>query len=244
MSAVNANQSAVLDNLGLGINKSSSATSAEKTENSNELGQEAFLELMIAQLKNQDPLSPQENGEFVAQLAQFSSVEGIDRLNTSFDGFAGNFQSNQALQASSLVGTSVTVPTDKTRIEPGSAVSGSVDLLATSSDVTMKIYNSSGGLVESVSLGAHPPGEMNFRWNGSQMEVNGKVLNWTSSNPDGLPAGEYSFDVQAMQGGEAVQQQTYLSANVNSVTIGNGQELKLNLAGIGSYNMSDVKQFN
>lgn len=243
MTAIDNSQSAILSNLGLGIDKSSSGIAEEK-EKSNELGQEAFLELMIAQLKNQDPLSPQENGEFVAQLAQFSSVEGIDRLNSSFDGFAGSFQSNQALQASSLVGRSVTVPTDTTLIEPGSAVSGSVDLISTSSDVNMKIYNSGGGLVESISLGAQPPGELNFRWNGAQMEVNGKIIDWQSKNPDGLPAGEYSFDVQAMQGGEAVQQQTYLSANVNSVTIGNGQDLKLNLAGVGSVAMSDVKQFN
>lgn len=243
MNAIDNSQSNVLNKLGLGVDKSTAAVGKEK-EKSNELGQEAFLELMITQLKNQDPLSPQENGEFVAQLAQFSSVEGIDRLNTSFDNFSGNFQSNQALQASSLVGRSVTVPTDRTLIEPGSSVSGSVDLDSTSSDVTMKIYNSNGGLAETISLGAQPAGEMLFRWNGAQMEVNGKLINWQSQNPEGLAAGEYSFDVQAMQGGQAVQQPTYLSANVNSVTIGNGQALTLNLAGIGSFAMEDVKQFN
>ena len=235
--------SGVLNNLGLSIDKSTPAT-AEKKEESNELGQDAFLELMITQLKNQDPLSPQENGEFVAQLAQFSSVAGIDRLNTSFDGFAGNFQSNQALQASSLVGRSVTVPTDKTLVEPSKAVSGSVNLQMISPDVNMKIYNDAGDLVETVALGAQPKGELLFRWNGSQMEVNGEVIDWKSENSDGLPAGEYSFEVQAMQDGKAVEQTTYLSANVNSVTIGSGQELKLNLAGIGTFAMSDVKQFN
>jgi len=235
-------QTNILGNLGLSIDQSSG--SEKSREKSNELGQEAFLELMITQLKNQDPLSPQDNGEFVAQLAQFSSVEGIDRLNTSFDSFAGSFQSNQALQASSLVGRSVTVPTDRTLIQAGSDVSGSLELQSTSSDVTMKIYDSNGTLVENISLGAQPAGEMLFRWNGAQMEVNGKTLNWQSNNSGGLPAGEYVFDVQATQNGKAVQQTTYLSANVNSVTIGNGQELKLNLAGIGSFSMSDVKQFN
>src|SRR5690349_8345506 len=85
---------------------------AKKTptvKKSNELGQDAFLELMITQMKNQDPLSPQSNSEFVAQLAQFSSVQGIEKLNANFNSFSSGFQSNQALQASSLVGRSVSV---------------------------------------------------------------------------------------------------------------------------------------
>src|SRR6187402_2976578 len=85
---------------GYAINKNTSAAPAKK---SNDLGQDAFLQLMITQMKNQDPLSPQDNSEFVAQLAQFSSVEGLDKLNKNFNAFTGGFMSNQALQASSLV---------------------------------------------------------------------------------------------------------------------------------------------
>ena len=66
----------------------------------NELGQSAFLDLMIAQLKAQNPLEPQDNSEFVAQLAQFSSVESLDKLNNNFNSFTSNFLANQALQAS------------------------------------------------------------------------------------------------------------------------------------------------
>ena len=80
------------------------------------LGKDAFLQLLVTQLKNQNPLEPQDNGEFVAQLAQFSSLEGITTLNTTVGGLAnnlaGSLSSSQALQASSLVGRSVIAPGD------------------------------------------------------------------------------------------------------------------------------------
>ena len=82
-----------------------STSSTENTEN--ELGKNAFLELMVAQLNNQNPLEPQDNQAFVAQLAQFSSVEGLDNLNSTAEQMMSEFTSNAALQASSLVGQSV-----------------------------------------------------------------------------------------------------------------------------------------
>jgi len=67
---------------------------------SNDLGKNEFLNLLVAQLNNQNPLEPQGNGEFIAQLAQFSQVEGIEKLNTSMGSMLSSFQSSQALQAS------------------------------------------------------------------------------------------------------------------------------------------------
>lgn len=210
----------------------------------NELGQSAFLELMIAQLTNQDPLSPQENGEFIAQLAQFSSVEGINRLNDNFDGFTNNFMSNQALQASSLVGRSVTVPASSTNLAANSFVAGSIDLPASTSDLQVNIYNEDGELVEQVAIGSQPAGEVLFRWDGYNFEANGQLLDWTSSHTEGLPPGKYRFEAFAGIDGDTTKLDTALSANVNSVTLGQDGQLTLNLAGLGSVSMSDVKQFN
>jgi flagellar basal-body rod modification protein FlgD len=106
----------------------------ETKKNTNELGQAAFLELMITQMNNQNPLSPQDNSEFVAQLAQFSSVEGLERLNTSFN----SFMSNNALQASSLVGRSVTVESDTSTLVKGGIVAGSVDLTYPTKDMKVR----------------------------------------------------------------------------------------------------------
>ena len=89
------------------------ASAASSATGNKALGKDAFLQLLVTQLKNQNPLEPQGNGEFVAQLAQFSSLEGITTLNDTVSGIAGSFGSSQALQASSLVGRSVIAPGDK-----------------------------------------------------------------------------------------------------------------------------------
>lgn len=215
-----------------------------KSKDSEELGQKAFLKLMITQLENQDPLSPQENTEFIAQLAQFSSVESLDNLNNSFDDFSDNFVANQALQASSLVGRSVTVPSDQAYLEPNNYVSASIDVPASTDRLTMNIYNDSGVLVEQIDAGAQSAGELAIRWDGQFVEINGELLDWSSSHEEGLPPGQYSFKVEASLDGENTELETNLSANVNSVTVGPNGSLTLNLAGIGAVNLADVKQFN
>ncbi len=210
----------------------------------NELGQSAFLDLMIAQLKAQNPLEPQDNSEFVAQLAQFSSVESLDKLNNNFNSFTSNFLANQALQASSLVGRSVTVPADTTQLDAGDVVSASIDVPASTGDVSVNIYSENGALVDQVSLGPQVQGELVLRWDGMFMEVNGEMLEWQSSNPEGAQPGTYRFEVLAAQDGDQVELNTSLSANVNSVTLGADGALILNLAGVGAVNLADVKQFN
>ena len=84
-------------------------TKANGVTEEQDLGKDAFLQLMIAQLQNQDPLSPAKNEDFIAQLAQFSSVEGIQNINSSIEELATDFRSSQALEASSLVGVTSTL---------------------------------------------------------------------------------------------------------------------------------------
>lgn len=211
---------------------------------SNELGQTAFLELMITQLNNQDPLSPQDNAQFIAQLAQFSSVEGIQRLNETFEGFAGNFTSNRALQASSLVGRSVTVPGDTTYLLENQLVSGVAKLPATTTDLNVNIYNASGSLVRQIPAGFHTSGDITFRWDGRNFEIDGEIVRPSSGNSAALPPGLYTFEVTATQAGNTEQLETAVSANVNSVTVEPNGSIILNLAGRDPVNLNDVKQFN
>jgi flagellar basal-body rod modification protein FlgD len=223
---------AAVDNLS--INKKT-----ETKKNNNELGQAAFLELMITQMKNQNPLEPQDNSEFVAQLAQFSSVEGLERLNKNFT----SFMSTNALQASSLVGRSVSVETDKSTLLAGGLVSGMVNLDYTTKDTKISIYDEVGSLVQSIPVGELSKGENVFRWDGQNIEINGKLLDWKAPD-NGAAVGVYRFEVTATQNGKAESLKTSLSANVNSVSINEDGELILNLAGIGPVNVKDVKQFN
>lgn len=238
MSEVGSTSNSVFQDLSI-TNKTKDAA-----KGSDELGQKAFLQLMITQLENQDPLSPQENGEFIAQLAQFSSVESLDRLNNNFDSFTQNFVANQALQASSLVGRSVSVPTDTSFLAEGGAVTALVEVPASTQDLQVDIYNPAGELVDSIDVGTAAAGNMALRWNGQYAEVNGKLLNWQSSHEGGLGEGNYKFTVTSSIDGKATQLDTFLSANVNSVTVGANGNLTLNLAGVGAVSLSDVKQFN
>ncbi|GLS26089.1 flagellar hook assembly protein FlgD [Marinibactrum halimedae] len=212
-------------------------------EENNEMGRDVFLELLTVQMQNQDPLSPQDNTEFVAQLAQFTQVESLAQLSGSFDDFTSAFMSSQALEASSLVGTSVTVPASHTLLPPDGIISGSVTLPASTSELAINVYDTNGSLIDTIPAGEQSQGELVFRWDGQFAEVNGELLDWQSSNEQ-VPHGEYHFVVTATIDGEASQLDTALSANVNSVTINGDGELTLNLAGIGAYNVNDVVQFN
>ena len=90
-----------------------------QTVREGDLGQEDFLHLMLTQLKNQDPFKPMESGEFLGQIAQFGTVQGLAGLQTSFDSLSSSLVSNQALQASTVVGRSALVQTSTIGIAAG-----------------------------------------------------------------------------------------------------------------------------
>ncbi len=203
--------------------------SAKKTDNG-ELGQDVFLELMVTQMQNQNPLEPQTNSEFVAQLAQFSSVEGLDKLNNTMGNFVGSFQSSQALQASSMVGRFVKVETDTAFLGKDGIVAGTIYLPQTTDDLKIKISDASGALVAEELMGVQKAGEITFAWDG-------KDEAGTQLEP-----GYYEFEVFADIDGEEVQVETALSANIDSVTVGASGAITLNIAGVGSVPMSAVRE--
>ncbi|MGE6791730.1 flagellar basal-body rod modification protein FlgD [Pseudomonas guineae] len=199
-----------------------------ETGGKEELGKNEFLNLLVAQLNNQNPLEPQGNGEFIAQLAQFSQVEGIEKLNTSMGSLVSGYQSSQALQASSLVGRKVIVPTDKAVVDTSESFKASLVLPASSSNVYVNIYDKSGSAVSRVNLGDQAAGNVSFIWDGKD------------SSGNLLPPGTYKFEAQATYAEGTKGLYTMLPANVDSVTLG-GSELMLNLAGLGSVPMSQVQ---
>jgi flagellar basal-body rod modification protein FlgD len=207
-----------------------SEAAAPSTGNKNALGQDAFMKLLVTQLKNQNPLDPQDNTAFVAQLAQFSSLEGIQSLNSTVTGLAGGLQSSQALQASALVGRTVSVESTKANYVAGSGVFGSIELPNSTSNLQLNIYDSNDKLVFSKALGAQQSGDLPFGWDG------------TATDGTKLASGTYRFEAKANDDGKATTLTTYLGANVNSVTIGANQAVILNVDGVGQVASSDVKE--
>ncbi|MEH6564871.1 MAG: flagellar hook assembly protein FlgD [Halopseudomonas sp.] len=195
-----------------------------------ELGKDQFLELLVAQMNNQDPLSPQENGEFIAQLAQFSTVEGIENMNSSMEALLSGYQSSQALQASSMVGRTVIVPSDKAIVDTANGLEGQLALPKDSSAVTVQVLDSSGSLVDTINMGSLEAGMHDFSWDGQ--DADGNIL----------PSGAYTFEATASIDGTSTELATLLPANVDSVSLGAGDngELLLNVAGLGSISLSNV----
>jgi len=213
----------VLDQLSQQAASSSSTT----TTGSTALGKDAFLQLLVTQMKNQNPLDPQDNTAFVAQLAQFSSLEAMQNLESSVDSISTTYQSSQALQASSLVGRSVTVDAGSTTVDTSKGMTGSVAVATATSSATVKVYDSNANLVDTINLGTQPVGTTSFTWDGK--------------NADGTvaTAGNYSF---VATDGSGTALTTYLPATVNSVTMGAaGAEMTLNLAGGTSVGLSKVQ---
>ncbi len=204
----------------------------DKAGNSNELGKNEFMELMIAQLKNQNPLEPQDNGEFISQLAQFSSLEEMQKLSGSVDDVVSQFRSTQALQASAMVGRTVLAPSNYGVLTAGGDISGNVEVPATTPGLRVSVENAAGERVRQIDLGAQQPGVTGFSWDGKD------------GNGNSLPPGRYRIVAEAAYPDGQQQLGTMVSANVDSVSLGQGGSVTLNLAGMGSIALSDVQQIN
>ncbi|MBW4936296.1 flagellar hook assembly protein FlgD [Marinobacter sp. F4206] len=201
-------------------------------DGNSELGRNEFMELMLAQLKNQNPLEPQDNGEFISQLAQFSSLEEMQKLSGTVDDVVGQFRSTQALQASAMVGKTVLAPSSVGILGADGEISGTIAVPASTGGMRLSVQNQAGELVRQIDLGSSPAGMKSFSWDGQD------------GNGNPLPPGPYRIVAEASYPGGTQQLGTMVSANVDSVSLGQNGSITLNLAGMGSIALSDVKQIN
>lgn len=167
---------------------STSQTSADAlaSATNQSLGKQDFLNLLIAQLKNQDPLQPQDDSAFVAQLAQFSSLEQQMQTNTSLTQIATQLQGQTNAQLASLLGTNATVQgSSVTLASAGSTAPITFDLSSASAGTQITIQDSNGNAIRTLSVGAKPAGISQVLWDGR------------SDAGDPQPAGSYSVSVTA-----------------------------------------------
>lgn len=184
-----------------------------------ELNQADFIELLVAQVKNQDPSKPMDPSQFMNQLAQFSTVNGVKDLNTSFNSLAGKLTSDQALQAAGLVGRDVLIAGDTATLENGGSIKGRITLPQSAADVTLKVVNAQGAEVRSLPLGSAREGTLQFQWDG--FEDDGSAA---------LP-GQYRLVAEGLIGGEQQGLDMAVETRVNSITLGQeGAATQLNLA--------------
>lgn len=204
----------------------------EAKKDPSELGKNEFMELMIAQMENQSPLDPQDNGEFISQLAEFSGLEEMQKLTARVDGFMTQYQSTQALQASAMVGRTVLVPGTEAPLSPEGDIKGIIDIPSSTGSLNVSIFNGSGELVNRFEMGQQVAGSLPFLWDG------------TNSEGELMPYDQYEVRAEANIQGETKQLDTLLSANVNSVSIGQAGGITLNLSGMGSIPLENVREIN
>lgn len=210
----------------LGLN----TTQQDTKKSSDSVGQEDFLKLMVTQLANQDPFKPMENGEFLTQIAQFSQASGINELQKSFSTLADSMTSNQVLQASTLVGRTVLIPSNVISLDSNGAQAG-VELPSSTSSLVVTIADGAGQVIRQVDLGQQAAGRINFVWDG------------TDNKGNQMPLGRYQVKAEMRTADGNVALDTLVTEKVESVTMNtSGMGLTVNLSGIGSVELSKVKE--
>jgi flagellar basal-body rod modification protein FlgD len=189
--------------------------------------QNRFLKLLTAQLKNQDPLNPLDNAQMTSQLAQISTVDGIERLNTTLQSLIADSANSQTLQAAAMVGHGVLVPGDSMALQSGSAWGG-VDLATGADSVSVDITDSNGILMRTLDLGSVKAGAHTFSWDG---KTNDNIA---------AADGNYTFTVTAKQGTAKVDAAALALGLVTSVTR-NSSGLGINV-GQQTFALADVRQ--
>ncbi|GMR15795.1 MAG: flagellar hook assembly protein FlgD [Gammaproteobacteria bacterium] len=220
MDSVNKPNMNVLESLGL--SKPKQAMQEQK------LGQEDFIKLMTTQMNHQDPMKPMANGEFLSEMAQFSTVSGLKEIKDSFNSLANSLKSSQALQASSMVGRKVLIPGS---LSEGTPMKAAVEVHTNVADLKVSIVDDKGALVKEINLGNKAAGVAHFSWDG-MLDANQKAM-----------SGNYTIRATGMIDGKTESLNTLISDTVQSVSLGSGgQSVSLTLANAGSAGLADVKE--
>jgi flagellar basal-body rod modification protein FlgD len=211
---------------GTGAAGSSSQTSGTKKKD--QLGQNEFLQLMLAQLKNQDPFKAMDPSQFLGQLAQFGTVTGIQDMQAAFTSLSDAMRSSQVLDGASMVGRDVLVPSDTVTLHADGTVKGSIDVPKGLTGLTVNIRDSAGALVRRMTLPTDS-GNHEFTWDGLR--------------DDGTRAAAGDYDIEAIGSldGQSGSLEMLFSSRVNSVTI-DSSGLVLNTNDLGARPLSDVRR--
>ncbi|MFM2408478.1 MAG: hypothetical protein RL358_1220 [Pseudomonadota bacterium] len=182
-----------------------SSSAASTGANSVANTQDRFLKLLVTQMKNQDPLNPMDNAQVTSQMAQLSTVSGIDKLNSTLQALSSSMTASQSLQAASMIGHGVLTPGNSLDLANGSGLAG-VELPQAVDKLQVSIQDAAGKTVRTLDLGATAAGVQGWQWNG------------LDDTGGALPAGSYSFKVDASQAGVAVTPTALSFGVVNGVT--------------------------
>jgi flagellar basal-body rod modification protein FlgD len=199
-----------------------------KTGSSVDDVQNRFMTLLIQQMKNQDPLNPMDNAQVTSQMAQLSTVTGIDKLNSTVESLISSVQIGQSYQASNMIGHNVLVTGNQVSTSGTGGYFGA-ELPVGADSLKVDIKNSAGVTIRSLDFGAQDAGTVPLIWDG--YATDGSVA----------PEGNYKFEVNATISGQSVEASALSYAQVLSVS-NTGSDIKLNLSNASSVTTNDVKE--
>ncbi|GAB6042535.1 flagellar hook assembly protein FlgD [Endothiovibrio diazotrophicus] len=216
-----------INKLGLRAQQQSTSSGGDQ------LGQEEFLHLLTTQMQNQDPFSPMDNGEFMGQMAQFSSVNSIQEMQKSMETLVNNLTSNESLQAATLVGSTVLAEGNVGYLPEEGEMAAAVELEGSVPGLMIGIYDDTGELVTHVELGKQSAGTVQFTWDG------------TANDGSVAPPGNYIIQAESHGPGvEPTAETVLVSGVVSSVSLGGDKGAVLNLDQMGSVSFSSVREIS
>lgn len=205
------------------------SSSSSSATSSTQAAQNQFLTLLVTQMQNQDPLNPMDNAQITSQLAELSTVSGINTLNSTVQSLVSSYQTSQTLQATSMIGQTVFTPGNSLTLSNGTANFG-VNMTTAAGDVKVTVQNSSGQTIDTIDLGAQKAGTVPGTWNGKM------------SNGSAAPDGQYTFTVTTSTDGKSTSSGTPLSyGEVTSVSQGTSGVM-LSVSGVGEVSLANVVQ--
>jgi flagellar basal-body rod modification protein FlgD len=205
-----------------GLQRSTPVQEAEETE------QSRFLTLLTTQLRNQDPMNPLENAELTSQLAQMSTVDGIERLNKLFTSLVDAQSASDSINAAALIGHGVLVEGKGLALTEAGAVGG-FELDAPADEVTLTVRDANGLTVTTLEFADVVAGSHNYVWDGTAA--------------DGSPAaqGVYTVTLEASANGEKVQGRPLEFGGVTGIIRG-PQSTDVQVGALGVFKLEDIKQ--
>jgi flagellar basal-body rod modification protein FlgD len=228
MSEINSSNQSLTNILDkLGINSAKEKFAPKETRD--QLGQEDFLKLMTTQLQNQDPFAPVDNADFIAQMAQFSTVTGITSMDETMKSVSEQLSEMRIASTTQMMGHSVLVPGKYARPDRDGVISGVVDLPDTASNLNIIFENSSGEVLHQDALGTQKSGLVGFEW---------KDL------PESMKLSKEPITIRAFTGnaGDTGELATQVFANVSGTSRTDGSVM-LEVEDYGSIDPSQVVRF-
>jgi len=209
------------------LSSSNNTRTATKTSAADDM-QNRFLNLLITQLKNQDPMNPTDANQMTAQLSQISTVSGIEKLNATMEQLLGSYNTVQNMQAAAMIGKTVFIAGNGMALGSQGALGG-FELSAPADKLVVNIKDASGKEVTSQEIGAMPAGIGNFYWDGKL------------GDGSAAPEGNYSFSIEASMGDKTVSGTSLQAGTISALTmLSNG--VSLQLSNNKSISYSDIRQ--